>query len=92
VGVIWIVRRFGRRLRRGAAGLWRRVTESEPVWFLRLLHVSRSGDPQATYTATLAWLDRAANGQGVRPPGLESAAGRAGRDGLAGGKVRGSNA
>jgi hypothetical protein len=74
---IGIVGQFGRRLRRVAARAWRGVTESEPVWFLRLLHVSRSGDPQATYAATLAWLDRAAHGKGIRPPRLEPAAGRA---------------
>jgi len=38
---------------------WRRIRKSETVYFLRLLRIARRGDPQARFTATLAWLDRA---------------------------------
>jgi hypothetical protein len=49
--------------------VWRRLAESELVYFLRLLRIARRGDPQATYLATLAWLDSAwrADERGVGP-------------------------
>ncbi len=64
VVVVWLARRFGSRMVRATAREWRRLLDSEPVYFFRAWRASRSGQADRTYAATLAWIDRAR-----QPPG-----------------------
>src|SRR5262249_41378248 len=76
--VVWLSRTFGAPLRHASSAAWRRVLNSEPMYFRRVIRASRAGDAEETYVASLAWLDRIWNGHGV-PMTLERAA-RVSRD------------
>jgi hypothetical protein len=71
--LLWIVRRTGPAIARVAANAWRRMRDSEPVYFSRALRASRSGDAHASYRTAVEWLDRV-NRDVVRPATLEHAA------------------
>jgi hypothetical protein len=62
VVIVWLARQFGPRTVHAVVRGWRRMLDSEPVYFVRAWRAGRAGKADQAYAATLAWIDRAWSG------------------------------
>lgn len=62
LALLWLARRYGRRIGSSVASWRKRRAEAEPAYFSKLRNACRAGDPKAAYAALSLWVERSGAG------------------------------